>query len=340
MERDSGIELKDFQADGGAVANAFLMQFQADILGVSVEVPEITETTAVGSAYMAGLATGFWESKEEVAETWRLQRRYDPQMSEQERDRLHGLWLKAVERAKGWEGRGPGSRGLREGSEDRGAQAPVPPNRAHEEAHQRAREGRRGHAQGDGACPRRPDPGHPESNVVVRADAPVEGKVALVSGGGSGHEPTHGGFVGPGMLDAACAGAVFHEPTPDQMFEASKAVDGGAGVFYVVKNYTGDVLNFEMAGELGEAEGIETDYVVTNDDVAVEDSTYTSGRRGIAGTHLRAQDLRRSGRRRERSRRHKGACRTRQLQRAFHGDGANELHPAREWGAHLRHRRG
>ena len=80
------------------------MQFQADILGVSVEVPEITETTAVGSAYMAGLATGFWESKEEVAETWRLQRRYDPQMSEQERDRLHGLWLKAVERAKGWEG--------------------------------------------------------------------------------------------------------------------------------------------------------------------------------------------------------------------------------------------
>jgi dihydroxyacetone kinase-like protein len=86
------------------------------------------------------------------------------------------------------------------------------------------------------------------------------------------------------MLDAACAGAVFTSPTPDQMFEASKAVDGGAGVFYVVKNYTGDVLNFEMAGELGEAEGIETDYVVTNDDVAVEDSTYTSGRRGIAGT--------------------------------------------------------
>ena len=124
----------------------------------------------------------------------------------------------------------------------------------------------------------------PESNVVVRADAPVSGKVALVSGGGSGHEPTHGGFVGPGMLDAACAGAVFTSPTPDQMFEASKAVDGGAGVFYVVKNYTGDVLNFEMAGELAEADGIQTDYVVTNDDVAVEDSTYTSGRRGIAGT--------------------------------------------------------
>src|SRR5919205_2487138 len=124
----------------------------------------------------------------------------------------------------------------------------------------------------------------PEHNVIVRADAPVQNKVALVSGGGSGHEPTHGGYVGPGMLDAACAGAVFTSPTPDQMFEASKAVDGGAGVFYVVKNYTGDVLNFEMAGELAEAEEIQTDYVVTNDDVAVEDSTYTSGRRGIAGT--------------------------------------------------------
>jgi dihydroxyacetone kinase-like protein len=124
----------------------------------------------------------------------------------------------------------------------------------------------------------------PEFNVVVRADAPVEGKVALVSGGGSGHEPTHGGYVGQGMLDAACAGAVFTSPTPEQMLEATKAVDGGAGVFYVVKNYTGDVLNFEMSGELADAEGIETDYVVTNDDVAVEDSTYTSGRRGIAGT--------------------------------------------------------
>jgi len=124
----------------------------------------------------------------------------------------------------------------------------------------------------------------PESGVVLRADAPVQGKVALVSGGGSGHEPTHGGYVGPGMLDAACAGSVFTSPTPDQMLEATKAVDGGAGVFYVVKNYTGDVLNFEMAGELAEAEGIQTDYVVTNDDVAVEDSTFTSGRRGIAGT--------------------------------------------------------
>src|SRR4028118_2195152 len=124
----------------------------------------------------------------------------------------------------------------------------------------------------------------PEHGVLVRADAPVENKVALISGGGSGHEPTHGGYVGQGMLDAACAGAVFTSPTPEQMLEATKAANGGAGVFYVVKNYTGDVLNFEMAGELAEAEEIETDYVVTNDDVAVEDSTFTSGRRGIAGT--------------------------------------------------------
>ena len=128
----------------------------------------------------------------------------------------------------------------------------------------------------------------PEVSVIVRADAPVQGKVALVSGGGSGHEPTHGGYVGPGMLDAACAGPVFTSPTPDQILEASKAVDGGAGVFYVVKNYTGDVLNFEMAGELAEAENIQTDYVVTNDDVSVEDSTFTTGRRGVAGDDLRA----------------------------------------------------
>lgn len=123
-----------------------------------------------------------------------------------------------------------------------------------------------------------------DQNTVVRADAPVEGKVALVSGGGSGHEPTHGGYVGSGMLDAACAGAVFTSPVPDQMLEAAKAVNGGAGVFYVIKNYTGDVMNFEMAGELAEAEGIETAYVVTNEDVSVEDSEHTSGRRGVAGT--------------------------------------------------------
>ncbi|HWE08757.1 MAG TPA: dihydroxyacetone kinase subunit DhaK [Solirubrobacteraceae bacterium] len=122
--------------------------------------------------------------------------------------------------------------------------------------------------------------------VVVRIDAPVQGKVGLISGGGSGHEPMHGGFVGPGMLDAACPGQVFTSPTPDQMLEASKAVDGGAGVVHIVKNYTGDVMNFDMAAELARAEGIEVETVLTNDDVAVEDSLYTAGRRGVGVTIL------------------------------------------------------
>ena len=122
--------------------------------------------------------------------------------------------------------------------------------------------------------------------TVVRADAPVEGKVAIVSGGGSGHEPMHGGFVGPGMLDAACPGEVFTSPTPDQLLEATKAADGGAGVLHIVKNYTGDVLNFEMAADLARAEGIDVQSVVTNDDVAVEDSLYTAGRRGVGVTVL------------------------------------------------------
>ena len=120
-------------------------------------------------------------------------------------------------------------------------------------------------------------------NVVVRTNAPTA-KVALVSGGGSGHEPTHGGYVGKGMLDGAVAGAVFTSPTPDQVFEAIKAVNGGKGVLLVIKNYTGDVLNFEMAGEMAAAEGIEVEKVVVNDDVAVDNSTWTTGRRGIAGT--------------------------------------------------------
>jgi dihydroxyacetone kinase-like protein len=120
--------------------------------------------------------------------------------------------------------------------------------------------------------------------LVVRADAPVQGKVGLISGGGSGHEPMHGGFVGPGMLDAACPGAVFTSPTPDQMAEATKAVNGGAGVVHIVKNYTGDVMNFDMAAELTGAEGIEVETILTNDDVAVEDSLYTAGRRGVGIT--------------------------------------------------------
>jgi phosphoenolpyruvate---glycerone phosphotransferase subunit DhaK len=119
---------------------------------------------------------------------------------------------------------------------------------------------------------------------IVRADAPVSGKVGIVSGGGSGHEPMHGGLVGRGMLDAACPGEVFTSPTPDQMLEATKAVNGGAGVLHIVKNYTGDVMNFEMAADLGQTEGIEVQSVVTNDDVAVEDSLYTAGRRGVGIT--------------------------------------------------------
>src|SRR5436190_1135984 len=120
--------------------------------------------------------------------------------------------------------------------------------------------------------------------IVVRADAPVQGKVGLVSGGGAGHEPMHGGFVGPGMLDAACPGAVFTSPTPDQMQAATQAVDGGAGVLHIVKNYTGDVMNFDMAADLAKPEGIEVESVLTNDDVAVEDSLYTAGRRGVGIT--------------------------------------------------------
>ncbi len=123
-----------------------------------------------------------------------------------------------------------------------------------------------------------------ERRVVVRRDAPVAGKVALVSGGGSGHEPLHAGFVGPGMLDAACPGEVFTSPVPDQMVRAAAAVDSGAGVLFVVKNYTGDVLNFEMAAELAEDEGIQVARVLVDDDVAVTDSLYTAGRRGTGAT--------------------------------------------------------
>ena len=125
---------------------------------------------------------------------------------------------------------------------------------------------------------------HYDPNYIVRKDAPVKGKVGLLSGGGSGHEPMHGGYVGKGMLDAACPGAVFTSPTPDQMFEASKAVDGGAGILHIVKNYTGDVMNFDLAADLLKAEGIDVQSVLTDDDVAVENSLYTAGRRGVGLT--------------------------------------------------------
>ncbi len=134
---------------------------------------------------------------------------------------------------------------------------------------------------------------HPElkvdhvNRIIYRGTPTKAGKVALISGGGSGHEPLHGGFVGLGMLDAACAGEVFTSPTPDQMQEATKVADSGAGVLHIVKNYTGDVMNFEMAAEMAEAEsGIKVGTIVTNDDVAVEDSTWTAGRRGVGVTVL------------------------------------------------------
>jgi dihydroxyacetone kinase-like protein len=125
-----------------------------------------------------------------------------------------------------------------------------------------------------------------EAQILVRADAPTQGKVALVSGGGSGHEPLHGGFVGHGMLDAACPGEVFTSPVPEQMLAATKAVDGGAGVVHIVKNYTGDVMNFKLAAEDAADEGINVESVLVDDDVAVQDSLYTAGRRGVGATVL------------------------------------------------------
>ncbi len=125
-----------------------------------------------------------------------------------------------------------------------------------------------------------------DPNFVMRADAPIRDKVAIISGGGSGHEPMHGGFVGKGMLDAACPGAVFTSPTPDQIHAATKAVVGEKGALHIVKNYTGDVMNFELAAEMVRAEGIPVESVVINDDVAVQDSTWTAGRRGVGATVL------------------------------------------------------
>jgi dihydroxyacetone kinase-like protein len=125
-----------------------------------------------------------------------------------------------------------------------------------------------------------------DAQIIVRVDAPREGKVALVSGGGAGHEPLHGGFVGLGMLDAACPGEIFTSPVPDQMLAATKAVDGGAGVVHLVKNYTGDVMNFKLAAEDAADEGIAVESVLIDDDVAVQDSLYTAGRRGVGATVL------------------------------------------------------
>ncbi len=158
----------------------------------------------------------------------------------------------------------------------------------------------------------------------------------MLSGGGSGHEPMHGGFVGRGMLDAACPGEVFTSPTPDQMYEATKAVDGGAGVLHIVKNYTGDILNFEMAADLAKGEGIEVEAVVTDDDVAVQDSLYTAGRRGVGITVLARED-RRGGRRGGQGPRHRArALPPGERRGPQHGHGAHLLHGAGGGQAHVR----
>jgi dihydroxyacetone kinase-like protein len=179
-----------------------------------------------------------------------------------------------------------------------------------------------------------------DPTFITRKDAPVSGKVGLVSGGGSGHEPLHAGFVGRGMLDAAVPGAVFTSPTPDQILPATLAVNSGAGVVHIVKNYTGDVLNFETAAELSEAEGVNVRTVLVNDDVAVEDSLYTAGRRGVGGTVLVekiAGAAAERGRRPRRGGRHR---RTGQQQRPHHGRGFVGLHGSPRGFAKLRPRRG
>ena len=122
------------------------------------------------------------------------------------------------------------------------------------------------------------------TNVLVKADNTSQ--VQLISGGGSGHEPSHAGFIGDGMLSAAVCGEVFTSPTPDQIYEAAKAVDTGDGVFFIIKNYSGDVMNFDMAKDMAEMENIQVDFVIVDDDIAVENSTYTQGKRGVAGTVL------------------------------------------------------
>jgi dihydroxyacetone kinase-like protein len=131
---------------------------------------------------------------------------------------------------------------------------------------------------------------HFDPNFIYRSDAPIPNKVAIVSGGGSGHDPMHGGFVGRGMLDAACPGEIFTSPTPDQILGAAKTVHGGKGVLFIIKNYSGDVMNFEMAAELAHAEGIPVSTALIDDDVAVKDSLYTQGRRGV-GTTVLAEKL-------------------------------------------------
>ena len=172
-----------------------------------------------------------------------------------------------------------------------------------------------------------------DPTFVARKGGPKPGKVALVSGGGSGHEPMHAGFVGYGMLDAACPGQVFTSPTPDQMLAAAQAVDGGAGVLFIVKNYAGDVMNFEMAGEMS---GGPIETVLTNDDVAVESSLHSQGRRGVAATVIVEKMVGAAAEKGARSRRLQGAGRADQRRFGHDGRGADELHGSRRRQADLR----
>jgi dihydroxyacetone kinase-like protein len=175
-----------------------------------------------------------------------------------------------------------------------------------------------------------------EPKYIVRADAPVAGKVAIVSGGGSGHEPMHGGFVGMGMLDGACPGEVFTSPTPDQMLACGLAVNGGAGVLLIVKNYTGDVLSFETAAELLHAEGVPVRTVLVDDDVAVKDSLYTAGRRGVGGTVIVEKIAGAAASSGLRPGAGDGAGAARQSQLALDGHGAHLVYDARGWQTYLR----
>ncbi len=171
-----------------------------------------------------------------------------------------------------------------------------------------------------------------EEGKFVRRARLKSGKVALISGGGSGHEPLHAGFVGHGMLDAACPGQVFTSPTPDQMLAAASAVDTGGGVLFIVKNYEGDVMNFDMAREMFDGQ---VDQVVTNDDVAVDNSTYSTGRRGVAGTLIVEKIRRRRSRAGARSRGAEGTGRSGQRPHPLDGRRSDQLHRAGRRQTHL-----
>ena len=179
-----------------------------------------------------------------------------------------------------------------------------------------------------------------EKKIVLRADAPVKGKVAVLTGSGSGHEPDQVWYVGKGMMDAACAGEVFAAPTADAVYEATKMVDGGAGVLYLIKNYTGDRANFSMAAEMAQMEGIRVETVIANDDVAVKDSTWTAGPTGRGGGNPQLQDNRREGRTGRQPRSRQGNRRARECQLPQHGLCFDLVHDPGQRQPYLRSRGG